>query len=64
MLLPQEIAEKLTSEEYSTLLQIVEENWHQAFGVVNVDRNRTWLSVVVELDDKTHHEVVLPRKNL
>ena len=61
MLLPQEIAEQLTPEEYTDLCAVVEGSWRKAFGVVKVTRKHKQVQVIVELDDDTHHEVSLSR---
>lgn len=58
MMLPQDIMERLTPEEYEDLCAKVEEQFHQAFGVISILRSNK-LVVIVELDDNTRHEVLL-----
>lgn len=58
MLLPQEIAEQLTPDQMSELAATVSLLWDQSYGVVSV-KGRT---VVVELGDKTRHEIALVGK--
>jgi hypothetical protein len=59
MLLPQEIAEQLKPDEYMNLLTLVEEQYQQPFGVVSVNRGRGRVTIEIELNDKTRHEVVI-----
>jgi hypothetical protein len=58
MLLPQEEAEQLTPDERMELAVLVIELWDQAYGIISVKGH----VVVVELGDKTRHEVVLSGK--
>ena len=58
MLLPQQIAEQLTPDEMTELATKVDERWNQSYGVVSVKRS-TQVTVTVELDDRTQHEVIL-----
>jgi hypothetical protein len=57
MLLPGEIAEQLTPDEYTALCEIVERSWNQGFGVIKVTPKKSGKAVEVELDDKTHYEI-------
>jgi hypothetical protein len=41
------------------LIQKVEETYHQKFCVISVTRAIESLSVVVELEDNTHHTIEL-----
>jgi hypothetical protein len=58
MLLPQEIAEQLTPDQMMELEEKVIEQWDQAYGIVSIKHG----IVVVELDDRTRHEIDLNSK--
>ena len=59
IMLPQEVAEKLSIIEYTKLCEKVENKYHQKFGVVDVERHNFGTVVVVELDDHTQYRVKL-----
>lgn len=59
MLLPQEIAEKMSPEEYEILNEKVFSKYKQGFSVVSIDRKASKCIVVVQLDNRTHEEIVL-----
>ena len=59
MLLPSEIAEQLTPEQMTEVASTVSEMWDQVYGIVSVKGN----TVVVELGDKTRHEIKFSGKN-
>ncbi len=61
MLNPVEIAKILTPAEYLRLCAIVEETWGQAFGVLKVQRLRKKITIEIELEDDTHHNVSLSK---
>ena len=63
MLLPQDIAEQLTPDEYVELVGVVEDKYHQKFGVVKVTRSVLGVEVQVELDDRTRHDIALVKKS-
>lgn len=57
-MLPNEIAKKLSINEYTKLCQKVEEDYHQKFGIIDIVR-RDGILVTVELNDKTQHRIQL-----
>jgi hypothetical protein len=60
MLLPQEIAEQLTPDQFMELETTVAETWDQAYGIVGVKHTNP-PTVVIELGDRTRHEIKLSK---
>jgi len=56
-LLPVEIAEQLSPEQYVRLCIKVEKQYAQEFGIVSVQDQGRRLRCIVELKDGTHHTV-------
>lgn len=61
MLLPQEIAEQLTPEEYESLCEKVFAKFKQGFSVVSVTKGPS-KTVVIRLNDRTREEIKLSDK--
>lgn len=65
MMLPQDVAAKLSVREFTKLCGIVETKFKQKFGIVSINRgginprSDNKLTAVIELDDKTRHTISL-----
>lgn len=62
MLLPQEIAEQLTPDEMMEVEETVAELWDQSYGIVGISHTGSKPVVVIELGDRTRHEITLSSK--
>lgn len=55
----QDIATHLGVDEYTRLCTVVEDKYHQKFGVISIEVRNKYTSVTVALEDNTHHVIVL-----